>query len=71
MNTTWTAHCPDIECDGCAHSIKNALGKLAGVEAVEVDLDSKTVTVTYDMAQTSNAVLRERLTQMGFPPQEG
>ena len=69
MNTTWTAHCPDIECDGCANSIKNVLGKLAGVEALKVDVDSKTVTVTYDMARTSNAILRERLTTIGFPPQ--
>ena len=69
MNTTWTTHCPDIECGGCANSIKNALGKLAGVETVEIDIESKDVTVTYDMAQTSNAILQERLTALGFPPQ--
>ena len=69
MNTTWTAHCPDIECDGCANSIKTVLGKLAGVAEVAVDVDTKTVTVTYDMAQTKNAILRDRLTTLGFPPQ--
>ena len=70
MSTTWTTHCPDIECGGCANSIKNALGKLVGVQSVEVDIDIKKVTMTYDMAKTSNAIIRERLTQIGFPPQE-
>jgi copper chaperone CopZ len=69
MNTTVTAHCPGIKCGGCASSIKNALGKLAGVEVVEVDTATKDVTVTYDTAQTSNAILHERLSAIGFPPQ--
>ena len=38
---------PDIECDGCATAIKNALGKLPGVTVVAVDVDGKQIAVTH------------------------
>lgn len=46
MTTTYSA--PDIMCDGCATSIKNALGKQPGISSVDVNVDAKTVTVTHD-----------------------
>lgn len=68
MTTSWTAHCSDIECGGCANSIKNSLGKLLGVQTVDVDLTSKDVTVTFDTEQTSSTALQQRLASIGFPP---
>ena len=47
---------PDIVCGGCANSIKKALGGLEGVAQVDVDVDTKTVTVKHDEKAT-----RERL----------
>lgn len=38
---------PEIVCGGCADSIKKALGKVAGVSDVEVDVASKKVTVKH------------------------
>jgi copper chaperone CopZ len=57
----------EIECEGCANSIQRALGKLEGVQSVEVDIEGKNVTVQYAAAQTSEAAIRERLEQAGFP----
>ncbi len=37
-NKMTTVVAPDIVCGGCASSIKNALGNLAGVERVGVDV---------------------------------
>ena len=37
---------PDISCGHCRTAITSGVSTVAGVEAVEVDLDAKTVTVT-------------------------
>ena len=36
---------PDISCDHCKRAIASEVGPRDGVEAVEVDVDSKVVTV--------------------------
>jgi copper chaperone CopZ len=59
---------PDIECDGCAASIRKALGNSAGVEAVAVDVDHKRVTVDYDASKTNDVTIAELLDEIGFPP---
>lgn len=46
--TTETIEVPEVHCGHCVTSIENALAPLAGVEAAAVDLDSRSVTVTYD-----------------------
>ncbi len=49
---------PDISCEHCERAITNALGAIAGVSAVAVDVPAKRVTVEYD----DGAVGLERLT---------
>lgn len=61
-----TFHAPDIECDGCANSIKNALGRLSGVQSVEVDVPTKVVTVTH-ADQLGTADITAALDKAGFP----
>jgi copper chaperone len=41
---------PDIHCDHCASSIEGAVGAIEGVEKVKVQIDERTVDVTYDDA---------------------
>jgi copper chaperone len=36
---------PGVSCSHCEHAISAEVGKVAGVEAVDVDLDAKTVAV--------------------------
>jgi copper chaperone len=45
MSGTVTYHVPDISCGHCAAAITGELQTVAGVEAVEVDVEAKTVTV--------------------------
>ena len=45
-NTT-TVTAPDITCGGCANAIKNAFGRVEGVEQVDVDVATKQVTVRH------------------------
>jgi len=57
---------PDIVCGGCATAIRNALGRIDGVTAVDVNVDTKEVSVEHD-----NALTRERIEDIlddaGFP----
>jgi len=43
---SYTIAVENIKCGGCASAIQDALGKLDGVQAVSVDVDSGRVTVT-------------------------
>jgi copper chaperone len=47
-NQTTTVTAPEIVCGGCASSIKKALGNVAGVSEVDVDVATKNVTVNHD-----------------------
>ena len=47
----------DIDCAGCAKKVTNTIPYEKGVKDVQVDVNTKTVTVTYDPAKTNNEVL--------------
>ena len=66
MKTTFNA--PDIECDGCAQAIKRALGKTPGIADVQVDINAKHVTASFDAPATEKTVL-DALDKAGFPAQ--
>ena len=67
MTETFQTHSAAIECDACANSIQRALGKLAGVQQVTVDVESKTIRVEYNPAQVKENEITERLALIGFP----
>lgn len=65
---------PNIKCEGCADTIKGTLSQLPGVNAVQVDVASKRVTVDYDEDATTPDVIQQHMAQVGFPspgPQPG
>ncbi len=46
--STHTYSVPGMSCGHCRSAIEAEVSAVAGVEAIEVDLDAKTVTVTGD-----------------------
>ncbi len=54
---------PGMTCGGCAASVRKALGKVAGVEEVQIDLNSKDVRVT-GSARAED--VRTAITNAGF-----
>ena len=55
MKTTiFTA--PEIECQGCASAIKKSVGAVAGVSEVQVDVETKHVTIAHDEATSAEAI---------------
>lgn len=57
---------PDISCEHCQHAIEGAVGKLAGVSTVKVDIPTKTVNLTYDPQKVSLAKIEEVLDDTGY-----
>ena len=65
MQTTFSV--PDIVCDGCANAIEKALGGLAGVSDVTVDVQTKQVTVMHEAIVLREALAAEVSTARAFP----
>mgnify|MGYP003292780140 FL=1 len=55
--TATTTFVTDIDCEGCAKKVTNTIPYEKGVKDVQVDVPSKTVTVTYDPAKTNEEAL--------------
>jgi copper chaperone len=64
-NTT-TVTAPDITCNGCANAIKNAFGRIDGIGDVDVDVESKRVTVSHDENVDKGKII-DILDNAGFP----
>ncbi len=64
---TVTLAVPDMNCAVCPITVKKALLKVAGVKAVQVDLDSRKATVSFDNAKTNVAALTHATTEAGYP----
>lgn len=58
---------PDIECDGCATAIKNAIGNLPGVTVVAVSVPDQTIAVTHEPTTAPGEVIIAALDRAGFP----
>lgn len=56
---------PDVSCEHCVSAINNELKKIPGVQAVDVDLETKLVTVQADES-VSDAQLREGIEEAGY-----
>jgi copper chaperone len=55
---------PDIHCEHCVASIREEVSEIAGVEAVEVDLESKLVTVQGSVLD--DAAIRAAIEEAGY-----
>ena len=55
----------NVKCGGCAKAIQDGLGGMAGVDSVEVDIESGTVTVNGDALD--RAALSAKLGELGYP----
>ena len=55
---------PDMSCGHCKQSVSSELGEVAGVDSVDVDLDTKLVTVRgHDL---DDDALRAAIDQAGY-----
>src|SRR5271157_3476008 len=64
METRFTA--PDITCEGCAGTIKKALGTIPGVSSVSVDVATRAVTIDHG-EKVPREELEAALERAGYP----
>lgn len=57
---------PDISCEHCQHAIEGAVGNLAGVKNVTVDIPTKAVHIDYEPQKVTLAKIEEVLDDTGY-----
>ncbi|MBW2623006.1 MAG: copper ion binding protein [Deltaproteobacteria bacterium] len=61
-----TVHVPAISCGHCVHTIKQEIGELEGVSAVDGSEETKDVNVKWDAPATWEKIA-ETLKEIGYP----
>jgi len=64
MSETITYTVPGIHCGHCALSIKEEVSEVSGVEAVDVDVETKVVTIRGE--QLADDTLRVAIAEAGY-----
>lgn len=64
MAETMTYSVPGMSCEHCKHAVTSELGGVVGVAGVEVDLDTKLVTVTGE--ELDDEALRAAIEEAGY-----
>lgn len=64
--TTMTLSVPGISCGHCKMSIEGAVSTLPGVDKVEVDIDPKTVALSFDDSSVSLDQIVEAIEEQGY-----
>ena len=55
-----------MTCQHCDQTVSETVGKMAGVQKVDVDLDRKEVTIEFDEAQTKLNEVSAQIVEAGF-----
>ncbi len=58
---------PSISSGHCVRTIRAALGEVAGVQKIDVDIDTKQVAVVYDPAAVSETAMKATLAAADYP----
>lgn len=66
MGETMTYTVPGVHCSHCERAIKDEVAQVAGVEAVDVDLDRKLVTIRGEAV--SDEAVRAAIFEAGYEP---
>ena len=57
---------PTVSCNHCKMAIENAVGALAGVDGVDVDVPAKSVSVDFDAASVSLDAIEAAVRDEGY-----
>lgn len=64
--TTTTLTVPDISCGHCKESIEGAVADIDGVAAVEVDIEPRTVNLSYDESRVALDDIKAAIHAVGY-----
>ena len=55
-----------MTCQHCVQTVTETVGKMTGVEKVEVSLEQKEVTIDFDELQTQTEAISAQIIEAGF-----
>jgi copper chaperone len=55
-----------MTCQHCVQTVTEMLGKMIGVEKVEISLEQKEVTIDFDELRTQTEVISAQIIEAGF-----
>jgi copper chaperone CopZ len=61
--------CKQMECEGCKTKITRSLNKVDGVSNIDIDLESKLITVTYDSEKATVEQILAAIKKAGYEPE--
>jgi len=64
--TSVTYSVPSMHCSHCTHTIETELGELQGVQSVKADLNTKKVSITFDVP-ADEAKIKAFLAEIEYP----
>jgi copper chaperone len=64
MSAQLTYSVPEVHCDACRTALQSQIGRVAGVESVDVDLETRSVLVRG--AELDDAAIRDAIDLAGF-----
>jgi copper chaperone len=57
---------PAISCNHCAMTIKRELSEIPGIQKIQVDVDAKQLTVSWE-TPASWDIIKNKLSEIGYP----
>lgn len=63
---TVTIKCTEMTCEGCKREITRYIKQLDGIEKLDVNLETKIITVTFDDSKASEKDLLKAIEQAGY-----
>ena len=64
--TNVTLNVPDISCNHCKMSIEGAVNELSGIESAVVDIEARSVAVSYDEAAQTREAIVDAIEEQGY-----
>lgn len=55
-----------MSCEHCVNAVKGAVGELAGISSVDVDLQAKTATVAFEEGKVKLEEIKDAIEEQGF-----
>jgi copper chaperone len=66
-----TLNVPDISCNHCKMSIEGAVNELDGVDTAEVDIEGRTVAVSFDESAQNVDAIVTAIEEQGYEVAKG
>ena len=59
-------NCPEMSCDACKRSITKSINQLKGIKTLDIDLETKIITVIYDDTAIEDITILNAVVGAGF-----